>query len=64
MATQVPIRCLVTLTLQVDIDITQKTALHNKCTQIIQNLKTEFPDKITDNHIRIETNFAAEEWKV
>jgi len=64
MATQVPIRCTVTIILQCDIDITQKNALKNKMTQVVQNIKTEFPDKISDNKILIDTDFAKDEWKV
>jgi len=64
MAPQVPIRCLVTLTLTVDIDVLEKTALKNKMTQIVQDLKTQFPDKIVENQIFIQTAFAADQWKV
>jgi len=64
LSTQVPIRCTVTITIQCDIDITQRTALHNKCSQMIQDLKVQFPDKITDNQITIQTEFAREQWKV
>jgi len=62
--TQVPIRCGVTVKLTVDIDISQKTALNNKLTQIVTDLKTIFPDKIIDNTIVVETEFAKAEWKV
>jgi len=64
MAVQVPIRCVITITLQMDIDVVQKTAIKNKMTTIIQNLKTEYPDKLTDNKVVIETAFAKDEWKV
>lgn len=64
LSTQVPIRCTVTMTIQCDIDVTQKAALHNKCSQVIQDLKAQFPDKITDNQITIHTVFAPEQWKV
>jgi len=64
MATQVPIRCTVTITLTIDIDVTEKTALKNKMTQIVQGLKTDFPDKIIDNLVNIQTQFAMDQWKV
>jgi len=64
MATQVPIRCYVTMTLTVDIDITQKTALNNKLTQVVQDLKTQFPDKIAENQVSVQTGFKTESWKV
>lgn len=60
----VQIRCTVTITLVCDIDITQKPALKNKMTQVVQGLKTEFPEKITDNEIDIKTDFAEEKWSV
>lgn len=64
MAPQVPIRCAVTLTLTVDIDVTEKTTLKNKMTQIVQDLKTQFPDRISENRIQITTDFAVDDWKV
>jgi len=64
MATPVPIRCSVTITMTVDIDITQQTALQNKMTQVVQDLKTEYPDKVVDNNISIDTQFARKQWKV
>jgi len=64
MAPQVPIRCAVTLTLTIDIDVTEKTTLKNKMTQIVQDLKTQFPDRISENRIQITTDFAVDDWKV
>lgn len=60
----VPIRCRVVLELQVDIDTTEKAALKGKMTQVVQDLKTEFPNKITANNIFISTGFKDESWSV
>jgi len=64
MAIKVPIRCTVTIELVCDIDITEKTSLKNKMTQIITDLKTQFPEKIVDNTVDIKTDFAEEKWTV
>jgi hypothetical protein len=64
MSTKVPIRSVVTITLTCDIDITEQATLKAKMTQIVQDLKTQFPNKISDNLINVKTNFAEEQWKV
>jgi hypothetical protein len=64
MSTKVPIRSVVTLTLTCDIDITEQATLKTKMTQVVQDLKTQFPSKITDNTINVKTEFKEEEWKV
>lgn len=61
---EVPIHCLCNISLSVDIDIAQKPALRAKLIQIIEDLKVEFPDKITDNKWSIATSFAEEGGKV
>lgn len=64
MATEVPVRCVVTLTLTFDIDVSEKTAVKTKLSQLMNNVKTEFPDKVTENRIHIKSEFAEEAWSV
>jgi len=64
MTTPVPIRCSVTITMTVDIDITQQSALDTKLTQVVQDLKAQFPDKIVENQISYDTGFKHKAWKV
>ena len=64
MSTQVPIRCVVVITLTCDIDISEKEALKNQMSTVITDLKTQFPDKISDNKIEVRTEFAEESWAV
>lgn len=56
----VPVRCQCVIALAVDIDITQKPTLRAKLIQIINDLKTEFPDKIAESRWDIDTAFAHE----
>jgi len=64
MSVKVPVRCEVTIRLTCKIDITEKSALTNKMTEIVTNLKAQFPEKIVCNAVYIKTDFAEEEWKV
>lgn len=61
---EVPIRCTVNIMLTCDVDITEKVALKDKMTDIVQQLKTQFPDKIVENRVQISTCFAEESWAV
>lgn len=61
---EVPIRCTANIMLTCDVDITEKAALKSKITDIVQQLKTEFPDKIVENRVQISTRFADESWAV
>jgi len=64
MTTQVPIRCVVVITLTCDIDISEKEALKNRMSTVVTDLKTQFPDKIIENKIEVKTEFAEEKWAV
>lgn len=62
--TEVPIRCVVTIILTCDIDVTEKATLKKKVTKIVEDLKVDFPEKIIANKIHIKTEFAEEDWSV
>jgi len=64
LVTQVPIRCTITITLVCDIDVTEKTALKAKMTEVVNDLKTQFPDRIVENIVNVRTEFAEERWSV